>query len=123
MNSDEIKERIAESIDEFLKIYWDGKSFDNLFLKNMASHLMYKCGDILNTPDAWISIVERLPNRQEYLTIKEDDPVSLKRLEIAFQTDTIEYDIGYYDGYKWFNERGRKIQNVIAWKPFVLYKQ
>ena len=122
MNNDEIKEKIAETIDKFLKDNWSGKSFDSLFLKSMAANLIYNCRDILNTSDSWISIVERLPDRQDYLIFRENDSISLRRLDIAFQTDTIEYDIGYYDGYKWFNERGRKIQNVIAWKPFIQYK-
>lgn len=123
MNYDELKEKIAESIDEFLKINLDGRSFDDLFIDNMAANVIYRCEDVLRVPDSWISIVERVPSRQEYFTFKNGEVLCYKRLNIAFQTDTVEYDIGYYDGYKWFNERGHRINNVIAWKPFIPYNQ
>lgn len=43
----------------------------------------------------------------------------MKRLEIAYMTDTVEYVIGFYDGSKWLNKHHNIIKNVIAWKPFV----
>jgi hypothetical protein len=79
--------------------------------------------DALNTNISWTSIVERVPSRNEYLTIREDNACYYTRLEIAFQTDTVMYDIGYYDGYKWFTDRHSKIENVIAWRPFIKYKE
>ena len=72
--------------------------------------------------DSWISIAEKLPTESEYLTFYKDGSSSFKRLNIAFKTDTIEYAIGYYDGYKWFTDR-HKIKNVIAWKPFMIYEE
>lgn len=79
--------------------------------------------DALTTNNSWTSIIERLPERQEYLTFRDDNSCSYTRLEIAFQTDTIMYDIGYYDGYKWFTDRLHKIENVVAWRPFIKYKE
>lgn len=79
--------------------------------------------DALTTDNSWTSIIERLPNRQEYLTFRDDNSCHYTRLEIAFQTDTIMYDIGYYDGYKWFTDRLHKIENVVAWRPFIKYKE
>ena len=75
----------------------------------------------LNISNEWTSIIERLPNREEYLSFLEDGSSYYKRLNIAYKTDIIEYDIGYFDGYKWFTDR-HKIQNVIAWKPFTKYE-
>lgn len=79
--------------------------------------------DALNSYNPWINIIERFPNKDEYLTVRDDDTSYYNRLIVAFQTDTIMYDICYYDGYKWFNERGYVIENVIAWKPFIKYKE
>lgn len=71
----------------------------------------------------WISVDDRLPTPCEYVTPHDDGPDTLKRLLVAYKTDTIEYAIGCYDGYKWVNQLGnKKIKNVIAWKPFEVYK-
>ena len=71
----------------------------------------------------WISVEERLPSKSEYLNRHNDGIDTLKRLTIAYMTDTIEYAIGCYDGYKWVNQLGnKKINDVIAWRPFELYE-
>lgn len=71
----------------------------------------------------WISVEERLPTQDEYLTHHNDGLDTLKRVTIAYMTDTIEYTIGCYDGYKWTNQLGnKKIENVVAWKPFETYE-
>lgn len=62
----------------------------------------------------WIYCNERFPKLTEY-----SHENVLKRLEIAYMTDTVGYAIGYYDGYKWIDKRNRKIDNVIAWKQFL----
>jgi hypothetical protein len=70
----------------------------------------------------WISVEDRLPTKDEYLTHHNDGLDTLKRLTVAYMTDTIEYAIGCYDGYKWVNQLGNRIiKDVIAWKPFELY--
>lgn len=71
----------------------------------------------------WISVEERLPSEDEYLTHHNDRLSSLKRITIAYMTDTVEYTIGCYDGYKWVNQLGnKKIENIVAWKPFETYE-
>lgn len=71
----------------------------------------------------WISVDDRLPTEDEYLTHHNDGLDTLKRITIAYMTDTIEYTIGCYDGYKWVNQLGnKKINNVVAWKPFEIYE-
>ena len=46
-----IKNRIAESIDDFLKIFWHGKSFDNIFLNNMSEYIVHDCENFFNISD------------------------------------------------------------------------
>ena len=70
----------------------------------------------------WISVKDRLPTEEEYITVWNDGSEVLNRILIAFQTDTIEYEIGCYDGYKWMNEWCTKsISDVVAWKKFIPY--
>lgn len=65
----------------------------------------------------WISCSERLPETSEYM---EFAPTPyMKRIEIAYMTDTVEYLIGFYDGSKWMDKHHNIIKNVIAWKPFL----
>lgn len=67
--------------------------------------------------NGWIYCNEWLPSTVEYMEF-ETTPC-MKRLEIAYMTDTIEYLIGFYDGSKWMDKHHNIIKNVIAWKPFV----
>lgn len=67
--------------------------------------------------DGWIYCDEWLPSMVEYMEL-EPTPY-MKRLEIAYMTDIIEYLIGFYDGSKWMDKHHNIIKNVIAWKPFV----
>ena len=70
----------------------------------------------------WINVSDRLPSADEYLTHHNDGVDTLKRILVAYQTDTLEYQIGCYDGYKWMNQLGNKIiKDVVAWKPFDTY--
>ena len=65
----------------------------------------------------WIPCGERLPEMSEYMEF-EPTPY-MKRLEIAYMTDTVEYLIGFYDGCKWMDKHHNIIKNVMAWKPFL----
>ncbi|MEY8352487.1 hypothetical protein AALB39_03925 [Lachnospiraceae bacterium 54-53] len=84
--------------------------------------------DILATKRAmetqhWISVSERLPKLEEYKSATEDGEY-FSRLEIAALTGGIEYYIGYFDGYKWFDKRHRTLNgDVVAWKVHQPYKQ
>jgi hypothetical protein len=68
----------------------------------------------------WISVEDRLPTEEEYINVGNDGTETYSRILIAFKTETIDYELGCYDGYKWMNELGnRSISDVIAWKIFV----
>ena len=67
----------------------------------------------------WISVKDRLPSKEEYTAKAEDGTEYYVRLLIAYKTDIVEYEIGYYDGYKWMTEMPiRLIKDVVAWMPF-----
>jgi len=65
----------------------------------------------------WTPCKDRLPETSEYMEF-EPTPY-MKRIEIAYMTDTVEYLIGFYDGSKWMDKHHNIIKNVIAWKPFL----
>jgi hypothetical protein len=71
------------------------------------------------TVQEWISVKDRLPSEEEYTAKAEDGTEYYVRLLIAYKTDIVEYEIGYYDGYKWMTEMPiRPIKDVVAWMLF-----
>ena len=76
--------------------------------------------------DGWISVEERLPEKNEYFVETSGDKDFpngyYKRLEIAYMTDIIEYVHGYYDGYKWMDKYLDTIKNVVAWRIHEPYR-
>ncbi len=73
----------------------------------------------INVHTKWISVKDRLPSEEEYTAKAKDGEEYYVRLLIAYKTDIIEYEIGYYDGYKWMTEMPiRIIKDVVAWMPF-----
>lgn len=66
--------------------------------------------------DGWIPVEERLPKYKERCGNDDNGNQYMKRLEIAYMTDTVEYTHGYYDGYKWLDKRHDIISSVIAWR-------
>lgn len=73
--------------------------------------------------DGWIPVDTRLPGKREWRGYDINTNVSyMRRLEIAYMTDTIEYTHGYYDGYKWMDEWQSTIKNVVAWKIHEPYR-
>lgn len=73
--------------------------------------------------DGWIPVEERLPEEKEWRGYNKTAHSSyMKRLEIAYMTDTVEYTHGYYDGYKWMDERLDTIKDVVAWKIHEQYR-
>ena len=90
--------------------------------EHIADHLI--AGGVVFVTDnnvgcKWIPVTERLPRKEEYTAMAEDGTEYYVRLLIAYATDTVEYEIGYYDGCKWMTEMPiRLIKDVIAWMPF-----
>lgn len=70
----------------------------------------------------WILVEERLPEYEE--RCRNDDSCNryLKRLEIAYMTDIVEYTHGYYDGYKWIDKKHDIIPNAVAWRVHEPYR-
>lgn len=91
--------------------------------KTGAKGIYYLSDDINECIDSqpkiggWIPCSDRLPETSEYIEF-EPTPY-MKRIEIAYMTDTVEYLIGFYDGSKWMDKHHNIIKNVIAWKPFL----
>ena len=73
----------------------------------------------------WIPVAERIPAENEYRVVcaAHSGKPFLRRFEVAYITDTVGYQFGYYDGYKWIDKSNKEIPNVVAWKnhePFNL---
>ena len=66
--------------------------------------------------DGWIPVEKRMPEEGERCAYDDEGTRYMKRLEIAYMTDTVEYIHGYYDGYKWMDKWYDIIENVVAWK-------
>ena len=117
--SEQIKElrEIAELFDEIddgrRMLLQAADTIEALSAKLQAANMERSAEDC----GGWILCKNRLPETLEYMEF-EPTPY-MKRLEIAYMTDMVEYIIGYFDGYKWIDKRNRKIENVIAWKPFL----
>ena len=72
-----------------------------------------------NVGSKWIPVTERVPSEEEYTATSEDGTEYYARFLIAYKTDIVEYEIGYYDGYKWMTEMPiRLIKDVVAWMLF-----
>ena len=67
---------------------------------------------------SWIPVVERIPAENEYRVVcaAHSGKPFLRRFEVAYVTDTVGYQFGYYDGYKWIDKSNKEIPNVVAWK-------
>lgn len=72
--------------------------------------------------DGWIPVEERSPAGYERIGYDKIGNKYMRRLEIAYMTDTIEYVHGYYDGYKWMDKWYDIIENVVAWKIHEPYR-
>lgn len=73
--------------------------------------------------NGWIPVDERLPEEKEWKDYnKQFNCIYLKRLELAYKTDTVEYIHGYYDGEKWIDKRHNIVKNVVAWRIHEPYR-
>lgn len=129
--NDHIREKLVELIGEIVIPYWAELIADHLIsngvtVKGVENDTvnMVKLDPLETvTPchgfGEWIPVSERLPQEYEYKGKSEDGREYLVWLLVAYQTDTTEYAIGYFDGYKWMGYWGTHlIKNVVAWKPF-----
>lgn len=78
--------------------------------------------EVMEEKTSWIPVSERLPEENESYGFPADAEPYMKRLELAYMTDIVEYKIGYFDGFKWMDSRHRIIENVVAWKIHEPYK-
>ena len=113
----DVKEQLVELIQESGACFdcFPVSGYEKNQIEKIASHL------IANgvTVQEWISVSDRLPRKEEYTATADDGIEYYVRLFIAYKTDTVEYEIGYYDGYKWMTEMPiRTIKNVVAWMLF-----
>lgn len=83
-----------------------------------------KCKEVneLKKKTKWIPVEERLPEYGERCSHGDEGIQYMKRLEIAYMTDTVEYTHGYYDGYKWIDKKHDIIPNVVAWRVHEPYR-
>lgn len=113
-----MKEKLVELLVEFVEVdVWDNGEFieKDIDFQKIASNLI----DHGVTVQDWISVKDRLPSKEEYTAKAEDGTEYYVRLLIAYKTDIVEYEIGYYDGYKWMTEMPiRLVKDVVAWMPF-----
>ena len=118
-------DKILEEIDDCIEEYMSGDV--PLRMQDFCAG-MKKAQEIIrkHMNDGWISVEERLPEKNEYFVETSSDKDFTngyyKRLEIAYMTDTIEYVHGYYDGYKWMDKYLDTIKNVVAWRIHEPYR-
>ena len=115
----DVREKLVE---QAVSHFWYGISHDifsepvTTYAKLAIEALKKKNGV---TVQEWISVKDRLPSKEEYTEKAEDGTEYYVRLLIAYKTDIVEYEIGYYDCYKWMTEMPiRLIRDVVAWMPF-----
>lgn len=104
----DVREKLVELLDRFVDDDWYSS-------EEIADELIPRGV----TVQEWISVKDRLPSKEEYTEKAEDGTEYYVRLLIAYKTDIVEYEIGYYDGYKWMTEMPpRRIKDAVAWMPF-----
>lgn len=114
------EKRLVEQLNELKDKCWDrAKKENNINFARKQLDISQVIGIINIQPKigGWIPCSERLPETSEYM---EFEPTPhMKRIEISYMTDTVEYLIGFYDGNKWMDKHHNIIKNVIAWKQFL----
>lgn len=88
------------------------KELGQLMAYDKAIEIVQQAGEEYD--GGWIPTSERFPEESEYM--QYNSTPYMRRLEIAYLTDIIEYKHGYYDGCKWMDKAHSIIENVVAWK-------
>ena len=114
---EKILEEINRRIDEYVDHDYVRGSGDVVKGLSIAKSIVRK-----HMNDGWIPVEERSPAGYERIGYDKQGNKYMRRLEIAYMTDTIEYAYGYYDGYKWMDKRHDIIENVVAWKIHEPYR-
>lgn len=91
-------------IEKIAKLGQKLKDYEDIGLE--PEEIQFLMGDVAVTraemamkEQQWIPVSERFPEKAESEAAMTDGEY-FRRIEIAVQTDTIEYHIGYFDGYK-----------------------
>lgn len=112
-------EKVLEEIDN--RVHFYDNADESMMYVETVKKIIRK-----HMNDGWISVDERMPEKNEYFVETSGDKDFpngyYKRLEIAYMTDTIEYVHGYYDGYKWMDKYLDTIKNVVAWRIHEPYR-
>lgn len=125
--TEELRERLYGALWKLMKYEDTGLEPEevvevNSFDKTNTSRLLGKLADE-REKNRWIPVKERLPEEKEWIGYNKEISIRyMKRIEIAYMTDTVEYTIGYFDGYKWMDKYLDIIPNVVAWKIHVPYR-
>lgn len=110
----------ADALMEAIEIRMKSKEDDFKAVSELRAMNRYiaQVSPVKKQDNEWIPVEERLPTENEYRAIcsAHRRKPFLRRLEIAYITDTTEYQFGYYDGYKWIDKQNKEIPNVAAWK-------
>lgn len=87
-------------------------------LKHASEQWDIWCDAYQKDVPVWIPVAERIPAENEYRVVcaAHSGKPFLRRFEVAYVTDTVGYQFGYYDGYKWIDKSNKEIPNVVAWK-------
>lgn len=87
-------------------------------LKHASEQWNIWCDAYQKDVPVWIPVAERIPAENEYRVVcaAHSGKPFLRRFEVAYITDTVGYQFGYYDGYKWIDKSNKEIPNVVAWK-------
>lgn len=87
-------------------------------LKHASEQWDIWCDAYQKDVPVWIPVAERIPAEKEYRVVcaAHSGKPFLRRFEVAYVTDTVGYQFGYYDGYKWIDKSNKEIPNVVAWK-------
>ena len=120
---EKILEEIKEALEENKVIELNGDGTVNRCIIDVASawgSIKAIIHDHIN--DGWIPVEERLPAGYERIGYNERGDKYMRRLEVAYMTDAIEYVHGYYDGYKWMDKHLNTIENAVAWKIHEPYR-